>query len=611
MTASNPTTTEPRPRRDRALADLGTVLLLFVIGAAIPVAIAAHYGALEIPRSDDWSYLLTLFNWVDGGRLDFNGWVSMTLVGQLALAAPLVLVAGRSIAAVHVLSAFVSFLGLLAVVWMGRLIVRPALALLVALTVAASPLWGPLAATYMTDNWAFTFQIAALALAFEAFRRKPLSVPWLSASMAVGILAVSIRQYAVIPVAAVAVVALVLVARERDRTRFVRVLGIMAIAGVAAIAVVAIWSNVPNTKVLTPSLPTLRLLRRTVKLDTGYLRLFGALLAPVVIAAGPVRLVRRAWRASRTLSVLVVAAPGGWMLLQYSRLPNVPFVGNYLAREGVLAQDVLAGVRPAAVPSVVFDALAWVGMLSILVILLTMVPFVTEIPGKLRQWRHVPDSPEVAVLGLSLFGFGVAYTLATLTDLPVFDRYALPLFPMLALLVLRSAGRPPEDATPAADPPDDAALAEPGAPRPDGGARQRMVLAFVAAGLLALVGFAFTAESASFDATRWGVGEAVVAKGYSPLQIDEGFEWVGWHREHGPPWRVTSAFSERRKIRKIFTRPFCVKVEVGRNVAKRFVIAEAESTAPTRGPAKIVARRLNKPCVPGKPVCVKAARLVG
>ena len=92
--------TAPSPRS-------ATVLLLFVLGAAIPVAIAAHYGALEIPRSDDWSYLLTLFNWVDGGKLDFNGWVSMTLVGQLVIAAPLVLVVGRSITAVHVLSAFV------------------------------------------------------------------------------------------------------------------------------------------------------------------------------------------------------------------------------------------------------------------------------------------------------------------------------------------------------------------------------------------------------------------------------------------------------------------------------------------------------------------------
>ena len=55
-----------------------------VIGVAIPVAVASHYGALGIPRSDDWSYLLTMFRWVEDGKLTFNGWVSMTLIGQVA-----------------------------------------------------------------------------------------------------------------------------------------------------------------------------------------------------------------------------------------------------------------------------------------------------------------------------------------------------------------------------------------------------------------------------------------------------------------------------------------------------------------------------------------------
>ena len=392
------------------------------------------------------------------------------------------------------------------------------------------------------------------------------------------------------------------------------------VAGIAAVAVVALWSTVPNTKLLTPSMPTMHLLRRTVKLDTGYLRLFGTLLAPVVIAARPVRIVRRAWASGRVLSVLLVAGPGGWMLLQYSRLPNVPFVGNYLAREGVLAQDVLAGVRPPVMPAVIFDALTWVGMAAVLVMLLALVPFLAEGPARIRRWKTLPDSPEVAVLGLSLVVFAIAYTLATLTDLPVFDRYALPLLPMVAFLLLRSttARDRADDVGIGAAVRDDASGDEasgggaPGdAPGGDRWARPRAVLAVLAVVVLALVGLAYTADSASYDATRWHVGELVVAKGYSPLQVDEGFEWVGWHRQHGPPWRLTNAFSERRRIRKIFTRPFCVKVQVGREVNPRFVVASAVSTAPTRKPERIVARRLNTPCVPGKPVGVRAAKQVG
>ena len=57
-------------------------------GLVLPLVIARHYGALGAARGDDWSYLVTLFRWVDTGRLEFNNWVSMSLLGQLLLAAP-------------------------------------------------------------------------------------------------------------------------------------------------------------------------------------------------------------------------------------------------------------------------------------------------------------------------------------------------------------------------------------------------------------------------------------------------------------------------------------------------------------------------------------------
>ncbi len=592
MTATAP---ETHPRRNGVLADLGTVLLLFVIGAAIPVAIAAHYGALEVPRSDDWSYLLTLFNWVDRGKLDFNGWVSMTLLGQLAIAAPLVAVVGRSIAAVHMLSAFVSFLGLVAVVWMARLMVRPALALLIALSVAVCPIWGPMASTYMTDNWAFTFQIAAVAMAFEAFRRRPLSVGWLTMSMAAGLIAFSIRQYAAIPVVAVAIVALVVVAREHDRTRLTRVVALLAATVVLAGLLLVFWSTVPDAKLFAPALPGLESVRVTVRLDSGYLRLVGVILVPVLIAAGPIRLVRRAWAASKVLSTLVVLTGVG-LALQFSRAPNVPFVGNYFAREGVLAQDVLAGVRPPVIPDALFDALAWIGTVSVVIMLLAAVPFVRRLPATVRAWHHLPESPEAAVLGLSIFGFALAYTMATLIGLPVFDRYVLPLLPMIALLLLHAGGQ--------------RAAAAP-TPERERVSRGRWIGAVVGIVAIGLLGLAYTADSASYDATRWSVGEMVVAKGYSPLQINERFEWVGWHREQGPPWRVGGGWRERQRIRKLNARPFCVRVGVGRKVPPRDIIASALSDTPFRKPERIIARKLDVPCVPGKPVGVRAAERAG
>ena len=131
--------------------------------------VAAHYGALDIPRSDDWSYLLTLFRLVDHGVLGFNNWVSMTLVGQLALAAPVALVFPRSITAVHVRVRSLGFAGLVALV-QGTEARHRRGAMVLALTIAVGPLWSPLASTFMTDVPAFAAQCVFLALAFRALR---------------------------------------------------------------------------------------------------------------------------------------------------------------------------------------------------------------------------------------------------------------------------------------------------------------------------------------------------------------------------------------------------------------------------------------------------------
>ena len=84
----------PTPARDPgsvtppAGPTVAWVLAIATIGLVLPLAIAAHYHALGVPRSDDWSYLVTEFRWVATGRLSFNHWVSMSLVGQLLLGLP-------------------------------------------------------------------------------------------------------------------------------------------------------------------------------------------------------------------------------------------------------------------------------------------------------------------------------------------------------------------------------------------------------------------------------------------------------------------------------------------------------------------------------------------
>ena len=233
---------------------VATVVVAVVVGALVPLLVAHHYGALGIPRSDDWSYLVTQFRWTDGDGLSFNHWVTMTLIGQLVLSAPVTQVFRHDIAALQWFTAATGALGLGATVLLVRRAGAPTgLALVGALAIGLCPLWGPLAASYMTDVPAFTCSTVALLLGVEALRRDQRATPWLVAATLVGVLAFSIRQYAGLPTVTVLVVALV-DAHRTGRRAAVRSAG-LALAGfaIAAIAISAWWSTVPAGRAVAPS----------------------------------------------------------------------------------------------------------------------------------------------------------------------------------------------------------------------------------------------------------------------------------------------------------------------------------------------------------------------
>lgn len=581
---------EPAPRPSPARA-LGVVALLGGLGVVLPLAIASHYGALGIPRSDDWSYLVTLFRWVDTGHMSFNAWVSMTLIGQVLLAAPIVVVAGHSITTMQVFGALLGLGGLLALVVLGRQLVRPPWwAGFLAATIAVGPMWGPLAPTFMTDVPAFAFAMLALALACAALGRKPISLPLLGASLATGFMGVTIRQYGIVPVVAIAITTLWTLAGARDWRRFRAALAMIAVTGFAALVLLAWWSSVPDSKNLTPTFPTSHSLRLAVVAGAGFLRLAAILVSPVVVLAGPVRIARRAWRASQAVTVAVGGFASLWLAGTYALDSHTPFVGNYLARQGVLADDVLTGTRPDAIPARLFDLLALFGSLAALVVVLAAVPALVEAGARIRERRFTLTDPRVAVIGLTVIGFAIAYELAIFTGLPVFDRYALPVLPLVGLLLLHSVGaRRAAEAT---------APVPAAAPR---SARRRAPLwAGVTIVALAVLGAVYTADSASFDGTRWHVGELAVRRGYSSLEVDGGFEWVSWHRGRGPLTAPT--VEARQKLRRKYFANLCVTVAITDRLPPRErIVAVTRSRAPGRDPVYVVALRNQRSCAGHEP----------
>ncbi len=574
---STPPSTHPSTGLDRRV--LGGVAVLLVVGWLLPVLLASHFGALGIPRSDDWSYLLTLFRWVDHGRIDFNDWVSMTLIGQLVVAAPVVAVVGRSVWAVQVLAAVIGWAGLVALYLLGRRFLPDGKgALFLPIVVALGPLWAPLVTTYMTDVPAFAAQMVALALAARAFRTRPVANGWLAGALAVAFVGFSIRQYGAVPVVAILVAALWAAVSDRDRRQVRIVVGMGVLLAVGAAVVLLWWVQVPHPLSLSPEMPSRGSLVSVGMEGAGFLRLAGLLLSPVLVLAGPVRLVRRAWAASRGATVVLGGGASLMLLATYARRTSVPFVGNYVDRFGVLANDVMRGNRSLVMPARVFDVLVAVGMLGALLLVLAAVPALVALWSRCRARDLALRDPLLAAVFLCLVGYAIAYGAAVALVMPIFDRYALPAIPLVGLLALRAVAVPVPAVEPAR------ARVEP-----------RRVAPVLAVAVLAFVGLAFAADSASFDATRWHVATAATHRGYDPLQVDGGFEWVAYHRHRGPALGDTVA--ERQRLRAIYFRGLCVTVVVNPSPnATRHAIATGEVQGLLHAPAKVVAYRNDRAC---------------
>ncbi|MEP6626126.1 MAG: hypothetical protein ABJC79_16890 [Acidimicrobiia bacterium] len=582
MSLDTPPVTAPRSGASWTAA----VVSLFVLGVVIPLVVASHYGALDIPRSDDWSYLVTLFRWIDHGRLGFNDRVSMTLIGQLVVTAPIVAVFGDSIRAVHVFSALIGFGGLIGLfVLAGQLLPCRRGALLIAITIAVGPLWAPLAATYMTDVPAFAVQMVSLAMAVAAVRGPRLALGRLAASLALAFLAISIRQYEFIPAVAVIIVATWVAARGPDRSQLRAVIAMAGTLVIATIGLLAWWSSLPDGLSLSPNPQTSGLIPNLVVQSAGFLRLTGLLLVPVVVWIGPGRIARRAWTASRAITIATVGFATTWLLVTYVRSPATPFVGNYVDRRGVLSTDVLKGSRVLVMPATLFDLLVVAGSIAGILLLLSMVEPGTRLVERLRTRDRALRDPGTAIVVLTVAGFTAAYTIAIATKLPIFDRYALPAIPLVGLLAMATMNRPvPVSVVP-----------EVRVPRHSSGGAIRLVAIGLVLSLFAGVGLLFSTDSAAFDATRWRVDTATVRRGYSPLAVYGGFEWISFHRRRGPI--IGKSVAERQRLIKIYTRGLCVDVIVNpRPRVARRAIARATMGGLGHAEVQIVSVRNSRRC---------------
>jgi hypothetical protein len=531
----------PRPRLRRVEVVLAWCAALAVAGLYL-VDAAAH-GALGAARNDDWVYYRLAFSLASTGHLSFDPYSSTLLVGQVVAAQPVIAVFGAQIAPLQVAVALLSAVALAAAYFFFRHFLAVFWAAFCVALIAVGPIWGGLSVSFMSDVPAIALQVLCLCAAVPALRGPRLRWGWLALSLALALLAFSVREYSLAAAAAVLIAALLTHGR-RPTGRVTLLLAVVG-AGVVWLLVAAALFLWRDTLVAGPRALSaeIELGQRVYYVLAGIMTTTGFLMFPVALAVwrgGRWRMLLRWWPLTVGLIALFTYTSS---VLGYPLL-----VGNYV-RFGGSYSGTIAGVAPA-----VFSEEAWWSIMAAANVATSLlITFaVARSVGVLIAWRRgrraamevgdvaavdaVPPprswdpSPRIA-LSFGVVTVVLVVVVVIITHGRPFDRYVVGAVPFLAAAAIHaSRSRAPQ--------------------------LLGRIVASAAVAVLALVGVAQVDASATLDGTKWSLGTEATRLGYAAETVDAGYEWFGFHqpgpviydyrREPGYPSYVTSLFRDAR-----------------------------------------------------------------
>lgn len=485
-------------------AHLG-LLVVIIVGVALPVLFAALTGNLSIPHNDAWSYSRIAQTFARTGHIELLGWNRSTLVGQFIPLGPL----GASIT---VQQLFVALLGAVSLAAVHDL-VRPTLgtrrAAFAALLVAFWPGFGLLATSFMPDVPALAATLVSISLGRRALARD--SIPLLALATAVGLWGVTIRAQVIAAPAALLLYAFA-TRRSRQRISFLPLCVAAAVSGAVLVAVNTWYNALPNSD--APTYTTAATLfagaDNTAALIAHAVLTMAFPLAPaIVLAARPWR-----WRLAAKLTSVATLLMG--VAAVYDFGVQHAFLGNYLAPQGPYAGVLLDGDN-----RIVFSRHVW------WVIVAGAVVSASLLTGLLVQKGRGLDRLLLTFTAVTALG-----TVATnVVGQSVFDRYLISMAPGVLAVVLA-----PGDGRRGAAP---EGIAADRADRGPG--RPHRIAALAALAGTGLVSIAILAGGFSFDAQRWQVATALTGRGVAADQIDAGLEWLGYHSPSGVVNRYPAA----------------------------------------------------------------------
>lgn len=492
------------------------------LGAVLPALVTALGGGFGLTRNDDYAFLATMRVFVEHGTFQLRGPADMTLIGQILLAWPVAKVTSSSTTALELTTLAVGTIGLGALAVLARQVLDLKRSVIVAVAITATPLWAPLATTFMTDVWALGLAAVACALAVRAVGSATTAAFGIRLGMALAAAGAAflVRQTAagaLVAVAAGTVVGLATVRADRPNARTERLVAGALTAVVAAGCLAGYhWrSSMPLGGVVASPWELDRLILPFTNGDRALVSL-AMLLLPVSVAfvrRGQVR--RRAQARPRLALVTGVAIAWVVVLKLIARPLDELTLYDYATQFGA-SSDSAPMAAVAIVPSVLWAAFVVVAAFNLWVLVL-----VISGPGLRRCWQQRPVV--FAVTAAMALVSAVLFVVGWIISFHVFDRYLLTVVPFAGLLIAWISVLD--------DPADEEAVAAGRRPAP-------LVLGPVrSAALVSLVvvGAWFGLASASFDRAVHRAGERAVARsGLDPAEIDAGMTVNGTRASEAP-----------------------------------------------------------------------------
>lgn len=484
---------------------------LVVVAVLLPILAGAATGTFVVPRNDDWSYRGIAQRLYETGRLELDGAAQTIVVGQILITQPFLWLSRGGAAAFLVVGVLASGLSIAAGFALLRRFLDRSSAALAILALVLFPGYLAYSTSFMSDVPALASQLGCLWLASIALSRRPTEGRWLAASLLVGCLGFTIREFALAAPAAVVIVVLL---RDPRGARS----WLIAVAVAVAVLAILAWRSALGGQL------------GNVPWSIGPL---WQLLKPIVslgLALGPVALLAAwRWRASLSRRGVLIGSLAGELVVVAASIhgpfPSVTVFG-LLTPWGAPHPYSLMGDRPTLFPEPFWSAIAVLALLSTIL----LCSLVGGIAGAHLRTAHgrvdllrakLTTTPGllavfVAVVAVGLAGFSLVGSF--------YDRYLWPAVPALAAVLLYvpaglAGGR--------------AGASGAAAGAASGPAVAGRTPAIVGAGSVVIVGLVagiVMLNSYAYDGARWRAGEALVALGYRPETVDAGAEWVHAHQ---------------------------------------------------------------------------------